>query len=356
MGMTILFKLFKQFKTFKSFEDTSDGASWVKQRILVAIFVVIIVTVFAECALAQSTRKRIRLSLSSTNVALLPTYAAYDKGFFRDEGFDVELIQMAATLASTALMTGDLDYNGAATGVISAAVQGRPMKVLIFTVSRPLMFLMSKKEIKEPRDLKGKKVAGSTPGASATLLAMQALRHVGLEPGKDVSVLPMGGTAASRLAVLESGAVDASLLSVPENFFAREKGFNDLLFLGDVVEFAQAGFGTTEKRIKENPDEVYRMVRAQLRSVMFLLDSGHQNEIVEMIMKRWRLTDRKMAESIFHDVVRVVAKDAMVTQASIQSLIDSARESAKVSRPVKIEEVCDFSFVERARKELWQKK
>jgi len=301
---------------------------------------------------AQSTRKKIRLSLSSTNVALLPTFAAYDRGFFRAEGFDVELIQMLATLASTALMTSDLDYNGAATGVISAAVQGRPMKVLIFTVSRPLMFLVSKKEIKEARDLKGKKVAGSTPGASATLLAVQALRHVGLEPGKDVQILPMGGTPAGRLSVLESGAVDAALLSVPENFFAREKGFNELLFLGDMVEFAQAGFGATDKRIKENPDEVYRMVRAQLRSVLFLLDKHHQSEVVEMIMKRWKLSDRKMAESMYQDVVRVVAKDAMVTQASIQSLIDSARESAKVTRPVRIEEVADFSFVDRARKEL----
>jgi hypothetical protein len=55
---------------------------------------------------------------------------------------------------------------------------------------------------------------------------------------------------------------------------------------------------------------------------------------------------------MYQDVVRVVAKDAAVTQASIQSLIDSARESAKVTRPVRIEEVVDFSFVDRARKEL----
>jgi ABC-type nitrate/sulfonate/bicarbonate transport system substrate-binding protein len=67
------------------------------------------------------------LSLSSGSVALLPTFAALDRGLFRDEGFDVELIHMAATLASTALMTGALDFNGAATGVISAAVHGRPM-------------------------------------------------------------------------------------------------------------------------------------------------------------------------------------------------------------------------------------
>jgi NitT/TauT family transport system substrate-binding protein len=307
---------------------------------------------FFEDSFAQSSRKKIRLSLSSTTVALLPTFTAHDKGFFRDEGFEVEIIHMPATLASTALMTGDLDYNGAVSGVISAAVQGRPVKCLIFAVARPLMFLMSKKEIKEPNDLKGKKVAGSTPGASATLLAVQALRQLGLEPGRDVSILPMGGTAAARLAVLESGAVDASLLSVPENVLAREKGYNELLFLGDVVEFAQSGLGTTEKRIKENPDEVFRMVRAQLRSANFLLDKSRQPEIVDMIMKRWKLSERKMAEGIFRDVARVIAKDALVSPASVQLLIDLARESAKVVRPIRIEEVVDFSFVERARKEL----
>lgn len=196
-----------------------------KVKLVVTFLILLIAELYSNSALAQSPRKKIRLSLSSTTVALLPTFAAFDKGFFRDEGFDVELIHMPATLASTALMTGDLDYNGAVSGVISAAVQGRPVRCLIFAVASPLVFLFGKKEIKEPRDLRGKKVAGSTPGASATLLAIQALRHVGLEPGKDVSILPMGGTAAARLAVLESGAVDASLLSVPENFFAREKGF-----------------------------------------------------------------------------------------------------------------------------------
>src|SRR4026207_1422008 len=131
-----------------------------KTKPMVVLLALVVTGFFADSALGQASRKKLRVSLSSTNVALLPTFAALDRGFFRDEGLDVELIQMAATLASTALMTGDLDYNGAATGVISAAVQGRPMKVLSFTVSRPLLFLMSKKEIKEPRDLRGKKVAG----------------------------------------------------------------------------------------------------------------------------------------------------------------------------------------------------
>jgi hypothetical protein len=106
-----------------------------RPRMLLAAMFLVAVELCADAALAQPSQKKIRLSLSSTTVALLPTFAAYDKGFFRDEGFDVELIQMPATLASTAQMTGDLDYNGAVSGVISAAVQGRPVRCLVCAVA-----------------------------------------------------------------------------------------------------------------------------------------------------------------------------------------------------------------------------
>jgi ABC-type nitrate/sulfonate/bicarbonate transport system substrate-binding protein len=82
---------------------------------------------------------------------------------------------------------------------------------------------VSKKEIKDIKQLKGKKIAGSSPGGSATLIAEKVLKHYGLEPGRDVSLLPMGGSAAGRYAVLENGVVDASFLSVPENIIALGK-------------------------------------------------------------------------------------------------------------------------------------
>ena len=298
------------------------------------------------------TLKKIRMGSSSTNVSFLAIFAAQHRGFFRDEGLDLEIIFMPANLASTAVLNGDVDYNGAVTGTIGAAVHGQPMKVLLFTVSRPLLFLMSKKEIKEPQQLRGKKVAGSSPGGSATLLAIEALKHFGLEPGRDVSVLPMAGSAASRYAVLESGVVDASLLSVPENIIAQEKGYNELIFLGDVVEFPQNGFGTSEKRIRENPDEVYRMVRATLRGLMFVNDPKNHEAVIDILMKQWRLADRKMAAETLRHVSRVLTKDAMVKPESVQVLIDLARESAKITRPVSVSQVVDYSFVDKARKEL----
>ena len=318
---------------------------------------VLIAIVFAKLLLCSSaadaqTLKKVRMASSSTNVSFLALYTALNRGFFKDEGIDLEIIFMPANLASTAVLNGDVDYNGAVTGTIGAAVQGRPMKVLLFTVSKPLLFLIGQKNIKDVKQLKGKKIAGSSPGGSATLLANQALKQIGLEPGKDVSVLQMSGNAASRFAVLESGVVDASLLSVPENIIAHERGYNELLFLGDVIEFPQNGFGTSEKRIRENPDEVYRMVRATLRGLQFIWDKNNQEAVTNILMKQWKVNDRKMAAEMARQVDRVLTKDAYVKPESVQVLVDLARESAKVTKPVSAMDVVDYSFLDRARKEL----
>src|ERR1041384_828142 len=320
-------------------------------RIAFLLFL-LVVTFFLTSSVQAQALKKVRMASSSTNVSFLALYTALNRGFFKDEGIDLEIIFMPANLASTAVLNGDLDYNGAVTGTIGAAVQGRPMKVLLFTVAKPLLFLIGQKNIKDVKQLKGKKIAGSSPGGSATLLANQALKQIGLEPGKDVSVLQMSGTAASRYAVLESGVVDASLLSVPENIIAQEKGYNELLFLGDVVEFPQNGFGTSDKRIRENPDEVYRMVRATLRGLMFVNDPKNREAVIDILMKQWKLTDRKMAAETLRHVSRVLTKDAVVKPESVQVLIDLARESAKITRPVSVSQVVDYSFVDRARKEL----
>jgi NitT/TauT family transport system substrate-binding protein len=301
---------------------------------------------------AQAPLKKVRMGSSSTNVSFLALYTAFHRGFFRDEGIELEIIYMPANLASTAVQSGDIDYNGAVTGTIGAAVRGQPMKVLLFTVSKPFLFLLSKKEIKDVKQLRGKKIAGSSPGGSATLIAEKVLKHYGLEPGRDVSLLPMGGSAAGRYAVLETGVVDASFLSVPENIIALEKGYNELVFAGDVVEFPQNGFGTSEKKIRENPDEVYRMVRATLRGLQFVWDKGNQEAVTNVLMKQWRINDAKMATEMLKQVTRVLTKDAYVQPESVQVLIDLARESAKVTKPVSVTEVVDYSFLDKARREL----
>lgn len=306
----------------------------------------------ADTSFAQASLKKVRMSLPSSHIGYLAFYVALQKGFYKEEGIDLELILMPANLASTAVLTGDLDYNGAVSGVITAQMQGRPTKVLICTTARPLMFLISKKEIKDPLQLKGKTIAGSSPGAVATLLAKLVLKRVGLDPDRDVQVNPMGGTGAGRLAVLESGVADATILDVPHNIIAMDKGYYELIFLGDFVEFPQNGFGTSEKKIRENPDEVLRVVRATLRGLKFIWDKSNYDDVLDIVVRQWRITSRRVAGEMFRHLTRVLTKDASVKPESIQFLIELIRENAKVARPVSVAEVVDFSFVDKARTEL----
>src|SRR5678810_985527 len=128
-----------------------------RQKLTLAV-ILIFVTAIATSSHAQSGLKKVRMGSSSTNVSFLALYTALNRGFFKDEGIDLEIVFMPANLASTAVLNGDIDYNGAVTGTIGAAVQGRPMKVLLFTVSKPLLFLMGQKNITDLKQLKGKKI------------------------------------------------------------------------------------------------------------------------------------------------------------------------------------------------------
>ncbi len=305
---------------------------------------------------APSNLKKVRLGIAATSVGFLPIYAAYHRGFYRDEGTDLEIILMSLAAANNAFFKGEIDYSAGLTGLALAAARNYPAKILIFTVAKPLQSFMSRQEIKEPRDLKGKKVAGSSPGGSATILAYHALRHFGLDPGKDVQVLPMGGSGAGSFAVLEQGVVDASLLSVPENILALHKGYHELIFLGDVVTFPQNGFGASAARIQQQPDEVYRMVRATLRGLRFVMDETNRDHAREIMMKQWRVGDSQLAGEMLGYLKRGLAKDAAISSPAVQYFLDLTRETSNVSQPISAAQVADFSFLDRARKELREAK
>ena len=133
-------------------------------------------------------------------------------------------------------------------------------------------------------------------------------------------------------------------------------GFEPVDLDAYVTERALGGLFTTlaeeEKKIRENPDDVYRMVRATLRELQFVWDKANQEAVTNILMKQWRVSDRKMAGEMVRQVQRVLTKDANVKLESVQVLVDLARESAKISRPVAAAQVVDYSFVDKARKEL----
>jgi NitT/TauT family transport system substrate-binding protein len=300
---------------------------------------------------AQTGNKKVRVSIPGANVTYLPFYAAKDKGYYKEEGIDIEFILMPANLASTAVLTGDIDYNGAVTGVIAAAVRGQPIKAVIFTMRSPVQGLMAKPDIKDLQQLKGRKIGVSSPGSTTDLSTRHILRRQGFEFGRDYSIVYIA-TEPGRLAALETGVLDAAMLSVPENIIARQKGFNELALSADFIEFPQNGFGASNKKIKENPEEITRMVRATLRGLVFVSDNKNKDACLDIIVKNWGIKSRAMASEMYDYMAKAMLRDASISMNGLQALVDQQRESAKVTEPVNAGQVIDYSFVERARKEL----
>ena len=300
---------------------------------------------------AQTTMKKVRVSIPGANVTYLPFYAAKDKGYYKEDGIDIEFILMPASLASTAVLTGDIDYNGAVTGVVAAAVRGQPIKAVIFTMRSPVQGLMAKPDIKDLQQLRGRKIGVSSPGSTTDLSTRHILRRQGFEFGRDYSIVYIA-TEPGRLAALETGVLDAAMLSVPENIIARQRGFNELALSADFMEFPQNGFGASNKKIKENPEEITRMVRATLRGLVFVSDNKNKDACLDIIMKNWGIKSRAMASEMYDYMAKAMLRDASISMNGLQALVDQQRESAKVTEPVNAAQVIDYSFVERVRKEL----
>ena len=319
-----------------------------------AVWILILIGILslkASQASAQTTMKKVRVSIPGANVTYLPFYAAKDKGYYKEESLDIEFILMPASLASTAVLTGDIDYNGAVTGVVAAAVRGQPIKAVIFTMRSPVQGLMAKQDIKDLQQLKGRKIGVSSPGSTTDLSTRHILRRQGFEFGRDYSIVYIA-TEPGRLAALETGVLDAAMLSVPENIIARQRGFNELALSADFMEFPQNGFGASNKKIKENPEEITRMVRATLRGLVFVSDNKNKDACLDIIMKNWGIKSRAMASEMYDYMAKAMLRDASISMNGLQALVDQQRESAKVTEPVNAAQVIDYSFVERVRKEL----
>ena len=100
--------------------------------------------------------ERITIATPSRGLFEFPSVVAIRKGYYKDEGLDVDKVQMQPAIAVKALITGDVDYLLAWGSAIRAAVTGVPIKAVVGMASRPLHVLIARPEIKTPKDLKGK--------------------------------------------------------------------------------------------------------------------------------------------------------------------------------------------------------
>jgi len=211
----------------------------------------------------------INIGISTVGLYELPTEISKRKGFYQKEGLDVRKIVVRTPLHVAALLAGELDYSTVTGIILSAIMQGMPLKTVMGWFDKPMHMLVARPNIKKLTDLKDKKVAVSTHGSISHVMLREALAAAGMNPDKDITVLAVGGSG-DRIAALASGIVDATPLDVAYIQRTEKLGFTNLLYLGDVVHLRLGGFAVNTDKIQRNPEQISRVIRATLKGVRFL--------------------------------------------------------------------------------------
>jgi len=305
------------------------------------------------CFLSTSARgldaaEKIRLSVTNPNMSFLPSQVALKKGFFKDEGLDVEIIRMNVPNIVTALVTGDIGYTLLFGSVVRGALRGMPMRALASLLDGSTHALVAKPEYKSGKELKGKTVGIGNFGGTDEVAGRMMLKSFGLDTEKDLKFIALGPDRA-RLAALKEGLVDVAVIAPPGDALGRQMGFNVLLRAYEVFSFPFIGVGANLKTIKEKPAEVRKIVKALIRANRFIREDkqGAVN-----VLSEWGRVDREQALASYDSTVKVFNADGNIPQEGLKLVIDQAKTELKLTKDVPVNEVIDLGPLREAQREL----
>jgi len=275
-----------------------------------------------------------------------PLLYGIERGFYRDEGIDVVYVSLRADLGIKALLSGDIDYSYSVGTIIRGAIVGVPVRNLTFDFSRVLHALMSRPEIPNATTLRGKRVGVSSFGATGDLAARVALRSLGLDPDKDVTIITLGPDTLRHAALL-AGTVQATHMPVPLNIQLKKQGYHELVYAGNILQRPLTGLATSVEKIHKNPGQVQRMVRGFVRATRAL--KAERAGFIAFAQKKYGYP-KDVVEEAYDYLVGALSQDGFVENSSLQAAIDEARTIAKITKPIPQSEVVDYSFLRAALK------
>jgi ABC-type nitrate/sulfonate/bicarbonate transport system substrate-binding protein len=288
-------------------------------------------------ALGQNL-ERVMMAVPGIGLSQLPVFVAQEKGFYKQERLEALIIVMDGTIATRAMLAGDIDFNLAFASGVSAILNGAPVKGVMGITNRGTQSFMVKPEINSAADLKGKIVGVSGFGGSTHHGALLVLEHLGLDP-KEVSILNVGNSSL-RLAALKFKKIDATILDTAFVRKAEEWGLKRLVSLADLGEIPSTGITVTTTKLKEQPDQIRRAIRATLQGTTYF--KKNRSEMVLFIARKLAV-DTKEAEELFDLGVKVFSSNGKISDDGLSVLLRQ-RDPKRQAR-VKPSDLVDWSLL-----------
>jgi ABC-type nitrate/sulfonate/bicarbonate transport system substrate-binding protein len=288
----------------------------------------------------------VRIAYVSRSMLDMPFIIARDRGFFREEGLDPELVFMKAIQTVQAMLAGGVDFGTATGTAISAAVNGADVGVIFALSDKPSFDMVALPAITSVQQLRGKKIGTSAVGSLTEILARQILIANKIPP-ETVTFLPLGTSDITYIA-LKAGTIDATMVQIPQNFLAVDEGFRKLASGADVYRAVQGGLTTTKATINERPELVMKTIRATQRALRLIRnDKRFAIEFIKGPYLDMGKERDRFAERVYDAAVQYYLASGTVDEKLQREMITTAAQRVKITNLPPPERVFDFSFAQK---------
>jgi NitT/TauT family transport system substrate-binding protein len=293
----------------------------------------------------------IRVATASlTSPSVLYLLVAQKEGYFKNEGLNVEILNIRGELAAKITSVGEIDFFTQGFSGLNAAVRGLPLKILLVADEKPDWEFIAQPQIKNFGQLKGAAVGILSIGGTVAVVTREILRRNNLDPAKDVNLMVMGGNDM-RFISLKGKVIQATLLDAANSYRAQKEGFTKLAAASDYVsEYFSGGIVTSVERIKQAPDKIARFMIAAFKGYSFF--TTRREASINYMMQFFKSKDRDAISAIYDASVKVMTRDGMVEEKVLQAVIEDAQRAAGVKKEIRTGEYFDFSFLRKARDQL----
>jgi ABC-type nitrate/sulfonate/bicarbonate transport system substrate-binding protein len=322
-----------------------------KQPIRFALFL-LLVTLFelswsnGQAAERSAKPATVRIAYVSRSILDMPYMIARDRGFFREEGLEVEFVFMKAIQTVQAMLAGGVDFGTATGTAISAAVNGADVRVVFALTDKPSFDMIALPSIANIQQMRGKKLGISAPGSLTEILARQILLANKI-PLDQVTMLPLGTSDVTYIA-LKAGTIDATMLQVPQNFIAQDEGYRKIAAGADVYRAVQGGLTTTKSVISERPEIVTRVIRATQKALRLIRnDKKFAVEFIKGPFLEMGKERDKYAERVYETALQFFLPSGSVDEKLQREMIVTAAQRIKPKEIPPPERVFDFSFAHK---------
>ncbi len=302
-----------------------------------------LVLIISQSALAA---ERFYISITGPTLSYAHLYSGQERGFFAQEGLDLQVLVVRGVIGLSSLMSGEIDVTCHAGSGLAAALRGLPIKIVNVTHDRPVHDLIVHPSIATPADLRGKAIAVGSLEGTAAVIARRVLQAKGLDAQEDVTLLSMDSPA--RLQSLLSGRVAAGLVTPPTTYLAVDRGFRTLARGRDHIRYLQTGVVATDTAIKQKRAGIVRFLRGWNRALKFYQDNPET--MIPYIQKKLAVSDAKMARRMYDDDHQAISLSGILNGDAAREILDTAREALRIKEPVAVEKVFDFSLAAEAQR------